>query len=202
MKLCGSPVRRAALLSLGLLFPCTSALPAQEFQVDVGSERLVRFISQAPIEDFDGVTERIDGYVVLDGPSLAGSRGGEGTSFYFEVELASLDTGIGLRNRHMRDNYLEVEDYPYATFEGRVVSVRPDGEGAFQIDAEGQFSAHGVARSLNVPCRGIPDPGGFRVACAFQVLLSDHDIKIPKVMFMKLADEIRLELDFGLIPPQ
>ena len=37
-----------------------------------------------------------------------------------------------------------------------------------------------------------------RVRCAFSVLLTDHGIKIPKLMFMKIDEEIRLELDFYL----
>ena len=93
-------------------------------------DNLVRFISQAPIEDFDGVTDRIDGYVLLDGLRFESSAGGPETEFYLEVELASLDTGIGLRNRHMRENYLEVEEYPYATFSCRYAGNPRPGAGA------------------------------------------------------------------------
>ena len=192
--------------ALTALLALVGPLSAQEFQVDLEAERLVRFISDAPIDDFDGTTDRIDGYVLLDAPRLEEARGGDGTSFYFEVELASLDTGIGLRNRHMRNDYLEVHDYPYATFEGRVASVRgtggnpasPDGtiDGTYELVAEGTFGVHGVERPLSVPCTATPGEGRFTVACAFQVLLSDHDIEIPQVMFLKLADEIRLELEF------
>jgi polyisoprenoid-binding protein YceI len=178
-----------------------ASVGAQEFQVDLEADRLVRFISDAPIEDFDGVTDRIDGYVVLDAARLEEARGGEGTSFYFEVELASLDTGIGLRNRHMRDDYLEIEDHPYATFEGELARIVPSDDGTYALVAEGRFGVHGVSRPLTVPCTGTPRGDGFGVSCAFQVLLSDHDIEIPQVMFLKLADEIRLELDFSVAPP-
>jgi hypothetical protein len=41
---------------------------------------------------------------------------------------------------------------------------------------------------------------GYRALCAFEVLLSDHQIEIPKVMFLKLANEISLELDFVVTP--
>ena len=194
-------MKPGVLLSGAALLCAVPALAAQEFQVNLEAERLVRFISKAPIDDFDGVTDRIDGYVLLDAPGLVDATGGDGTAFYFEVELASLDTGIGLRNRHMRRDYLEVDEHPYATFEGSVATVRPVGDGMFEMVTEGTFGVHGVSRPLEVPCRAAPEGEGFRVTCAFQVLLSDFDIDIPHVMFLKLADEIRLELDFAVIPP-
>ena len=198
----GRPIRGALstpILVLGVTGGL-GAVPtaAQELHVNREADRLVRSISQAPIEDFDGVTDRIDGYVLLDGPTPAESTGGESTEFYFEVELAGLDTGIGLRNRHMRDNYLEVERYPYATFEGTVEELGPDPDGGLRLTAAGAFSVHGVSRAMRVPCQVASEGDGWRVRCAFQVLLSDHDIEIPQVMFLKLANEIELELDFAL----
>ena len=35
----------------------------------------------------------------------------------FEVDLRSLDTGLDLRNEHMRDKYLETDKFPNAVFE-------------------------------------------------------------------------------------
>ena len=32
------------------------------------------------------------------------------------------------------------------------------------------------------------------------MLLSDHDIEIPKVMFLKLANEIQVEVEFTVSP--
>ena len=175
-------------------------LAAQEFHADLDAPRTVRFISHAPIQDFDGVTDRIDGYAVLDAPTLDGARGGEGTEFYFEVDLASLDTGLGLRNRHMRDNYLEVKTHPYATFEGAIPEIRALQGAGYRITAEGTFTVHGVSRELSIPCDATPEGEGYRIRCGFGVLLSDFDIEIPKVMFLKLANEIELELDFALRP--
>ncbi|MBN1998224.1 YceI family protein, partial [candidate division KSB1 bacterium] len=98
-------------VSVLLLYSLCAA--AAEFQVDKTQERKVRFISDAPAEDFDGVTEDIDGYALFDEKNPSGEN-----EFYFQVQLNSLDTGIGLRNRHMRDNYLETKKYPVAEFKG------------------------------------------------------------------------------------
>jgi len=189
------PVTAAALLLVAAA-AAPAAAAGQEYQVDRAAGNVVRFISRASIEEFEGTTDRIDGYVLLDAPTLAEARGGEGTAVYLEVDLASLDTGIGLRNRHMRDNYLHVARFPYAVFEGRVDALQEVGGGGYRVSAQGVLTIHGVARERELTCRVEAEGRGYRAQCGFEVLLSDHDIEIPKVMFLKLANEIRLELDF------
>ena len=172
---------------------------AQEYHVDRDAENRVVFISRAAIEEFEGVTDRIDGYVLLDGGDVRAGDDFEDTELYFEVDLASLDTGIGLRNRHMRDNYLEVGDHPFATFDGQVPRIAAEGSG-YRVESPGTFAVHGVEQPRNLGCGLTPDGDGWWVACDFVVNLSDHDIEIPRIMFLKLAEDIRVELRFRLRP--
>ncbi len=195
---------RTGLRSLTLAYGLWSCLPTgavgQEFHVDRDAENSVRFISQAPIEEVVGITDRIDGYVLLDGPRLEEGSASEGTQLYLEVDLASLDTGLGLRNRHMRNNYLEVEEFPYAMFDATIERVEVASAGVFGVTAQGVLNIHGVEREMELPCDVSTRQDGYRARCTFTVLLSDFDIDIPKLMFLKLADEIRLELDFAVRP--
>ena len=165
--------------------------------MDREAERSVVFVSRTTLDTFRGTTDAVDGYVLLDGDGVRALEGPVGR-LYFEVDLATLDTGIGLRNRHMRENYLEVEAHPYATYDGRIQQIRRDAEGAFLVTASGTFAAHGVERSRDLTCAVSPQGDGFRVSCTFPVLLSDHDIDIPRLMFMRLAEEVQLELRFRL----
>jgi len=184
--------------------------------VELARENLVSFLSDAPLEDFSGITNRIDGFVSLP----AGSSGSEGdlenSEFYLEVDLASLDTGLGLRNRHMRENYLDTERYPFASYSGRIRSLQEEADGAFSVQLQGELSIHGVTRNREIACRAVregrrdvpedvvrevgPLAGTpeLRVRCAFGVALSDHGIPIPKLMFMKIDELMELELDFYL----
>jgi len=193
-----APAGGALLLLLALLHPHGGA--AQAFQVDRGAANVVRFVSRAATEEFEGVTERIDGYVTLDAPVLAPGGGGDATEVYLEVDLGSLDTGIGLRNRHMRDRYLEVSRYPYATFEGKITRREAGGADTVRVTAHGTLTLHGVERPRDLTCAVTPSGAGYRARCAFEVLLSEHQIEIPKVMFLKLANEIGLDLDFTVVP--
>ena len=191
---------RILLLAYGLLLCWSKGVAGQEYHVDRDADNRVRFISQAPVEEVEGVTDRIDGYVLLSGPRLEEGSAAEGTQLYLEVDLASLDTDLGLRNRHMRNHYLEVEEFPYATFDAVIESIDPASDGSFQITAHGVMDIHGVSREMRIPCDVSTRGEGYWVRCAFNVLLSDFDIEIPKLMFLKLADEIRLELDFAVRP--
>lgn len=189
------------LLVTGLLtLPVgVASVGAQEFDLDRGAENLVRFLSRTNVQEFEGTTSRIDGYVAL-GSTPLGSASVKESELYFEVDLASLDTGIGLRNRHMRDDYLEVAKHPFAKYEGRIVQVDSTQDGSLEVTAEGTFSLHGVVRSMRVPCAVTTAGSGYRARCSFSVLLSDFKIAIPRIMFLKLANEIELQLDFTVAP--
>jgi len=175
-------------------------LAGQEFQVDLDRGKRVRFVSDAPLEDFEGVTDRLDGYLFLSGEGLDGATDLSASEFYFEVDLASLDTGIGLRNRHMRDNYLETDAYPFATYAGRVARLEREGSNGYRALVRGTLAIHGVERPRDIECTGERVGPGLRVRCAFQVTLSDHAIPIPRLMFMKIDEVMELDLDFFLAP--
>jgi len=190
-----------ALACLLTLFSGTS-VPAlgQEFHVNLDRGNRVRFVSDAPLEDFEGVTSRIDGFLFLSGEGLSGDTDLSKSAFYFEVDLASLDTGIGLRNRHMRENYLETDRWPMASFEGGVTALRRGGSGEYRASVQGTLSIHGVEKPRTIECTGALEGEELRVKCAFEVTLSDHEIPIPKLMFMKIDEVMALDLDLILAP--
>ena len=171
-----------------------------EFHVDLTRSNHVTFKSDAPIEDFEGVTDRIDGYVYWEGAPLSARDDFTNSELYLEVELNGLDTGVGLRNRHMRRNYLETDKHPYATYTATIASAEQSSDGGYRVHTRGTFAVHGVERPMDIPCDLSADENGYRVECVFQVLLGDHNIKIPSLMFMKLSETIQLELDFYVIP--
>ena len=179
----------------------------QEFHVELNAENRVRFVSDAPLEDFEGITTLIDGFVFLAGDGLAGATDLAASEFHFEVDLASLDTGLGLRNRHMRENYLETDRFPFASFSGRVLELSDGKEGVLLAKAGGVLTIHGVSRTREIDCRigSARLPGeagvqkGLRVDCAFPVALPDHDVPIPKLMFMKINEIVELDIRLSLI---
>ena len=185
-----------ALIATFLTGPFVTRLAAQEYHVDLSKPNRVTFISRAPIDNFEGVTDRIDGYAFWEGDGLVEGTAFEGSEMYFEVELNGLDTGIGLRNRHMRERYFQTDKYPYATYTGVIRRVDAAEGGALAVTSSGTMAIHGKEQSITIPCTATADGSGYRIQCRFQVLLSDYDIEIPSLMFMKISETIQLDLDF------
>ncbi len=176
-------------------------LHAQEYHIDRSRDNRVVFISRSPKDEIEGTTDLIDGYAYIEGDSgLVAGADYTGSELYLEVELNGLDTGIRLRNRQMRDDYLETDRYPYATYSAAIESVERNSGGEYTINASGKFSVHGVERPLQISCNSVVAGAGYRVRCGFELLLSDYNIERPALMFLKLSDTIRLQLDFYLKP--
>jgi len=165
-----------------------------ELHVKQGSKNHVEFISDAPFGKFSGVTENIDGYMYWEGNNYTTN-----SSLYFEVDLKTLDTGIGLRNRHMRDNYLQTDKFPDASFKGKITNVTPAAQGSFKVDADGEMFIHGVTKYIKIS--GVLTKSGnsdYNLKTNFSIKLSSYNIDIPSIMMVKLSEVIELQLNFNL----
>ena len=171
---------------------------ADTFHIVPGTPNLVRFESKAPLETFDGKSREVEGHVRLDPNAIE-----DWIEVQIEVDLASFDTGIAIRNRHMRENHLETDRYPRAVFKGGRVHEASGsrlrlGE-TLQFEIEGVLSLHGVDKPLRAPVtlthEVVDGVAQLRVAAAFQVKLSDHQIKRPKFLVMKLDEVQRINVE-------
>ncbi|MCX6829399.1 MAG: YceI family protein [candidate division Zixibacteria bacterium] len=184
------------LLTITSLLLVFGFAPAEECHIDKTRKNLVKFISHATLDNFEGVTDRIDGYVIAEGEGLKEGQNCDKSELYFEVALEGLDTGIGLRNRHMRENYLETSKFPYTHFAGKLDKVEKGPQGGFLITASGKFYIHGIEKPLTITASVTPQSPLYHITTEFQVKLSDFNIKIPSLMFMKLSDTQIVRLDF------
>ncbi|HEY9683378.1 MAG TPA: YceI family protein [Oculatellaceae cyanobacterium] len=165
----------------------------QNFVVSPSTDA-IKFTSDAPVEVIVGHTNKISGNVtVLDDLSFDKTF-----TATFKVDLASIDTGIPLRNEHMRDNFLETKKFPLAVlYVSKVtgdVAAFKDGRPT-KTTAEGELTIHGVTvkREIPVTVTMSEDGHGTRrlsIKSEFPVKLADHNIKRPQVVFSKLADTI------------
>jgi len=178
---------------LVILFVSLSFLFSQEYHVSKADKNEVKFISDAPLEDFEGVTDKIDGYLYFENGDFTVN-----SQLYFEIDLKSLDTGIGLRNRHMRDNYLHTDKYPSTHFKGKIVKAEKTADNQFNVTSEGVIFIHGIERPLTVNGKLTTMDDRIQIQCQFEVKLSDFNIPIPQLMFMKINEVMDLRLNFYL----
>jgi polyisoprenoid-binding protein YceI len=179
-------VRYVLCLTAALLAATPSV--AARFALKAGAPNQVVFVSKAATETFEGKTDQIAGSIEVDPAAI-----GDSVTVHFEVAMASLDTGIGKRNQHMRENHLETAKYPTALFDGAAVLGPKDAAlavGAKTVfDVEGQFTLHGVTRRLRVAVDvTLVDAQTLEFAASFQVPLADYAISRPRFLFLKLGE--------------
>ncbi len=176
----------------GFILLAAISLFAGEYQVDKSAKNMVKFISDAPIEDFEGITEKIDGYIFWEGDDLLNK-----SDMYFEVDLNSVDTGIGLRNRHMRENYLHTDKYPITHFTGKMTKVEKKTDQEYSVTAEGKFYVHGVEKQKTaIGVMKKVKNNQYKITTKFTVALTDHNIEVPSIMFYKIDEDMEIILEF------
>lgn len=152
------------------------SVSAQSF---VGEGGYVEFVSTAPMLEFKGKSDNLIGLIDFDDNMV---------DFY--VDLTTIDTGINLRNNHMRDSYLETDDFPFAEFTGSLNEMYDfEKSGKQTVTVSGIFKIHGVEQEREIEGTLEEMDQGIRLEASWVVKLEDHDIRKPRVVFYELADE-------------
>ena len=101
----------------------------------------VTFKATSRIMNADGRFPRLSGDIVVDPKDLSTAK------ITLSIEAASIDTGIGMRDNHLRsEDFFDVKRFPTITFE----SARVQGAGQHAI-VFGRLTLHGVTREVEVP---------------------------------------------------
>jgi polyisoprenoid-binding protein YceI len=138
----------------------------------------------------------------LSGVLSAGLKDSRRLDGFLTVDLRTLDTGISLRNTHLRENYLEVgkgagfETATLAAIELKGLDPDlPEGKGTFT----GMLTLHGATR----PVTGIVDAhragAGLRVKASFPVSLTEYGISKPRYLGVGVEDSVQVEVGFPAI---
>ncbi|MDX1592187.1 MAG: YceI family protein [Balneolaceae bacterium] len=152
------------------------SIVAQDY---LGREGYVEFNSRAPLLEFKGTSNHLNGLINPDDNLV---------DFY--VDLNTLDTGIELRNRHMRESYLNTDRCPFAEFTGDLVSdFDPTLMEAQDAVAEGTFTVNCRENEVRVSGSLHPTEDGIMLEAGFEIVLKDYDIKRPGIVFYELAEE-------------
>ncbi|MES3038228.1 MAG: YceI family protein [Bdellovibrionota bacterium] len=126
-----------------------------------------------PMGSFKAQTSSVKGYVT----QIPGGFKGENIT----VNLKDLKTGVGLRDEHLKDKYLEVSKYPEAVLtlgEGKA------GKGT------GTIKVHGVEQ----PISGTYEVKGKFLTAHFPLKISDFKIKEVNYKGIGAEDEVQVHV--------
>jgi polyisoprenoid-binding protein YceI len=179
-------VLTAALATLLL-----SAASPRTLSLDPGASE-IRYHVVHKLHRVDAVTRSVEGRAVI------GPRGH--TLAMIRVPVASFRSGDGNRDAHMQE-VLETGHYPFVVFKGIAElggAVMPAGTGApeTRVEVQGEIELHGVKRQVVVPLGIVFAPdGGARVRGSFEVSLDSFHIERPSLLFVKIEDTCRIDVD-------
>lgn len=183
-----------ALAALGI-----TALAAEKtYKVGAGppSQQIATVESVTDFETFTGTTHKVSGTVKFD--KTKGTMSGK-----IIVDVASIKTGIDLRNEHMRGPmWLNAEKYKNITFEA-TKSKHIKGN---EYDVTGKFTMHGVTKTITVRttirdrnASEASKQAGFKgdvlqLKVKFKIKLSDYGVMIPKMAAAKVNNEVTISV--------
>lgn len=194
------------VLGIGFLFASLVQAEMNTFNFATGGERnVVKYESDAPIENIIGITGKASGEITIDPMNLSEKISGQVT-----VDVASFSSGIELRDEHFRKNYLHTEKFPTAAFTFRkiVKSNKKEvkkGEAA-KVVILGTLDMHGIEKEMEIETtitylNAIKEleSYGYKgdlivVKSDFNVKLADFGIERPEFLMLKLADEINVDV--------
>ncbi len=114
------------------------------------------------------------------------------------VPLGNLKTGIDLRDRHMREKYLEVGKYPNAELVVAKSALKmPASGGDSQGDATGTMKLHGKTKNVSFHYIARKEGTAMKVGGTVHIDMRDYGIEIPNYMGVTVKPEVDVEVKFG-----
>jgi polyisoprenoid-binding protein YceI len=169
--------------SLGSFTDFTSAFVG--FRID---EELASVGGQTVV----GRTPEVTGTLEFEGTTI--------TSTQILVDMTGLTTDSGARDRHIKSQSIETNNFPEALFAltSPIELGTLPGDGVdVSFDATGDLTVHGVTRSVTIPLNAKVVGGVIVVTGELNLLLSDYDIAAPQAAIV-LTVQDNADMEFQL----
>lgn len=178
-------------LLIGVLLFLSSAATAQSPVVFKTTAGKVEIVSDAPLEVIKAHSNELRGVIDTSNHSFA-----------FTISVMSIKGFNGpLQREHFQENYMESHLFPVATFTGKIIEViNYSVAGTYEVRAKGVLNIHGVRQERIIKATINITPSGVEVQSKFNVTLIDHGIKIPRIVYQKIAPEITITIGATLTP--
>ena len=138
----------------------------------------IEFYSYAPLEDIQAVNTESVGAIDI-----------ESGEFIIKIPVNAFEFPNKLMQKHFNDSYLETDIYPECIFRGKIN----------ENSASGEITLHGVTKKIEIPISKTINEENIIISTDFKILLKDHKIKIPRLLFQNIAEEIEVKVSSEFI---
>jgi len=188
------------ILAACMAVPAVSQAEATTFIVRADGKSKATFVSDAPLETMVGKSSKVSGRLSVDPADITKTTGS------FKVPVVSVRTDNDLRDEHLQgDGWLDAKKTPNIHFEitevilGKKDSPELKSGKNRKVQVKGKFTAHGV--STPVLAKGTVNRSGnqLRIKADFIVVLEDHNVSVPSIVRLKVANDIAVSVDLRAV---
>lgn len=141
-------------------------------------------------------SEAVQELISATSNNLRGLIDADQRTFAFKILLRSFyGFNNGLQREHFNENYMESDQFPEAIFRGKIIEqIDLTKDGNYTVRAKGILSIHGVEQERIIKGNLTVQKGIIQVETKFSILITDHNIKVPRVVHEKIASEIEVKV--------
>ncbi|AQX02200.1 YceI family protein [Elizabethkingia anophelis] len=105
---------------------------------------------------------------------------------------------VKLMEEHFNENYAESKKYPKVTFKGKILNFDKSKVSSVpqKYNVQGVLNFHGVSKSISTLATIFVKDSKFYMKGSFVVRTADFNVKIPKVVSKKIAENVKVEYDY------
>ncbi len=124
----------------------------------------------------------------------------------FRFSLDKLDTGIKLRNEHMKKKYLKTDQYPEAQFSFTRIDLPKEFHlkepfSKENISYEGTLLLHGVQKPISGNLNMDQTKDRLNSQAEFEIALKDFQIETPTFKGISVTDKVQVKVSLDLPIP-
>lgn len=174
---------------LGMCILATGFLKAQTFVAKAGT---AHFFSTTPLEDIEASSKEVT--------SVFNTQTGE---LVVSMPIKSFQFSKKLMQEHFNENYMESDKYPKADFRGKILDLKSfdfSKDGTYVVVVAGELTIHGVKKSRTIDASFTVKGGMVTGAAKFKVVLEDHKVERPQIVWEKIAEVVDVDVNFVYTP--
>ncbi|CAM4311086.1 YceI-like domain-containing protein [Pedobacter westerhofensis] len=169
---------------LVILLCAMLSISVQAQHILISKTASISFYASTPAEDVEAKSDKASS--VIDTKTR---------NIIFKVSNTSFQFPKKLMQEHFNENYMESDKYPASTFKGKITDdVDLEKDGTYNVTIDGSLDIHGVTKNYQTKATLVVNKGTITAKTSFKVTVADHQIKIPTLVFAKIAQIVDVKI--------
>lgn len=150
----------------------------------ISKQASIAFFSTTPVEDIEANSTTANSVIDIKSRNIL-----------FKVSNTSFQFKKKLMQEHFNENYMESDKYPVSTFKGKITdNVDLSKDGTYNVTIDGSLDIHGTTKNYQSKATLVVEKGIITAKTSFKVKVADHGIKVPTLVFAKIAEAVDLRI--------